>query len=157
MINNDILRSLRYTLEYSDRQMIRIFAKNNYTVTEKELIAKMKREEEEGALFCEDEMLACFIDGLILELRGPRKDNRKPPAFSELTNNLVLKKLRIAFSLQEKDLIQILKMGGQPMSKGEITALFRKPTHRSYRECGNQVLRKFLRGLTEHFQQRNSK
>jgi uncharacterized protein YehS (DUF1456 family) len=30
----------------------------------------------------------------------------------------------------------------------EITAMMRAPEHKNYRECGDQFLRYFLRGLT---------
>jgi uncharacterized protein YehS (DUF1456 family) len=65
-----------------------------------------------------------------------------------LTNNTKLKKLRIALNLHEEAMLAILEAGGHPMSRGELTALFRKPQHKHYRECGDQVLRKFLKGLT---------
>ncbi|MCH2191055.1 MAG: DUF1456 family protein, partial [Gammaproteobacteria bacterium] len=42
-----------------------------------------------------------------------------------------------------------LELGGTKLSKGELGALFRKPGHKHYRECGNQVLRNFIKGLTE--------
>ena len=45
-------------------------------------------------------------------------------------------------------MLGMLTLGGHPMSKGELTALFRKPTHKHYRDCGDQVLRNFLHGLT---------
>ncbi len=34
------------------------------------------------------------------------------------------------------------------VSKPEISALFRNPDHKNYRDCGDQLLRYFLKGLT---------
>jgi uncharacterized protein YehS (DUF1456 family) len=58
-----------------------------------------------------------------------------------------LKLLRIAFTLRDDDLAAILRAGGLPMGKSEISALFRNDDHPNYRACGDQVLRNFLRGL----------
>ncbi|PLP21025.1 DUF1456 domain-containing protein, partial [Klebsiella michiganensis] len=35
------------------------------------------------------------------------------------------------------------------VSMPEITAMMRAPDHKNFRECGDQFLRYFLRGLTE--------
>jgi uncharacterized protein YehS (DUF1456 family) len=64
-----------------------------------------------------------------------------------MTNNDILKKLRIALKLKDTDIIEILKLTDFNMSKTELTALFRSPEHENYRECGNQLLRRFLDGL----------
>jgi len=65
-----------------------------------------------------------------------------------LTNNAILKKLRIALELKEDDMVGILKLADIDISKSELTALFRKEGHRNYKECGDQFLRNFLKGLT---------
>ena len=100
-------------------------------------------------VICMDDLMATFLDGLIIDRRGPPQSGSKPPPEPDrLTNNAILKKIRIALKLQEADMIEILAAGGQRMSKGEITALFRKPGHKHFRACGDQVVRAFLRGLT---------
>ena len=57
--------------------------------------------------------------------------------------------LRIAFNLRADDVVTLLAAGGQKMSKSELTALFRKPNHKNFRACGNQVLRTFMVGLEQ--------
>ncbi|MCP4714899.1 MAG: DUF1456 family protein [Deltaproteobacteria bacterium] len=64
-----------------------------------------------------------------------------------MTNNDILKKLRIALELKDTDIIEILKLSDFEISKTELNAFFRKPDHRNYKECGDQVLRRFLDGL----------
>ncbi len=64
-----------------------------------------------------------------------------------MTNNDVLKKLRIALELKDTDIIEILKLAGFQITKSELSALFRTPDHRNYKECGDQILRNFLNGL----------
>lgn len=64
-----------------------------------------------------------------------------------MNNNDILKKLRIALELKEEDIIEILKLTDFELSKSELSALFRKEGHRNYKECGDQILRRFLDGL----------
>ena len=64
-----------------------------------------------------------------------------------MTNNDIFKKIRVALSLKDTDIIDILKLEDFEMTKSELSALFRKEDHPNYQECGDQVLRKFLNGL----------
>ena len=64
-----------------------------------------------------------------------------------MTNNDILKKLRIALELKDSDIIEILKLADFEISKTELSALFRNPEHKNYKECGHQLLRRFLDGL----------
>ena len=64
-----------------------------------------------------------------------------------MTNNDILKKLRIALNLKDTDIIDILKLADFDISKSELSALFRSEDQRNYKECGDQILRRFLNGL----------
>lgn len=65
-----------------------------------------------------------------------------------MTNNIILKKLRIAFSLKTDDILAILTEQKFRVSMPEITAMMRATEHKNFRECGDQFLRwRFLRGL----------
>ena len=68
-----------------------------------------------------------------------------------LSNNDILKKLRVALSLRNDDILEILKLVDFEISKGELSAFFRQKGHKNYRECGDQIIRNFLQGLTIHF------
>lgn len=150
MNNNDTLRRIRYALDVSDAQMVTAFGLGGHEITEEQARQYMTNEDEDGAVYCSDEAFGRFLDGLIIERRGPPPAGKAlPPPADTLSNNATLKKLRIALNLREEDMLSILKAGGHPMSRGELTALFRKPYHKHYRECGDQVLRKFLNGLTK--------
>ena len=97
------------------------------------------------------EELSAFLDGLIVHKRGKRElapGQEPPPPILAKTNNMVLRKLRIAFDLKEADMLALLELGGFRLSKAELSALFRKEGHKHYRECGDQVLRYFVGGLT---------
>ena len=54
MLNNDVLRSLRYTLKVSDAQMAEIAALGGCTVAEAEVRAWLSREDEDGYWFIVD-------------------------------------------------------------------------------------------------------
>ena len=64
-----------------------------------------------------------------------------------LTNNDILKKLRVALELKDEDIVKILKLVDFDLTKSELNALYRNPTHPNYKECGDQLLRNFLNGL----------
>ena len=64
-----------------------------------------------------------------------------------MVNNDILKKLRIALKLKDTDMLEILKLSGMELSTAELSAFFRNPDQRNYKECGDQVLRRFLDGL----------
>ena len=67
-----------------------------------------------------------------------------------LTNNDILKKLRVAHKLRDTDIVDICKLVDFKVSKSELGALFRKEDHEKYMECGDQILRNFLNGLIIH-------
>jgi len=64
-----------------------------------------------------------------------------------MTNNDILKKLRVALKLRDEDIIEILMLVDFKVTKSEINALFRTEDHPNYKECGDQLLRNFLNGL----------
>ena len=86
------------------------------------------------------------IDGWLYK-RGKDESRPTPPIEVPVTNNMVLKKLRVAFELKEEDMHAILKAADFPVSKPELSALVRKVGHSNYRACGDQLLRNFLKGL----------
>ena len=150
MNNNDVLRSIRYALDLSEPAIVNIIKLSEHEIERLAVAALLKKEDEEGYVECSDETLTSFLDGLIVHKRGksePKPEPVKKPA-SRLTNNTILKKLRIAFELKEEDLHAILEQAGFAVSKPELSALFRKKDHKNYRACGDQILRNFLKGLT---------
>jgi len=149
MTNNDIVRQLRYALNINDSTMIEIFKLADHEIEQSHLTGLLKKEDEGGFVNCSDDVLRYFLDGLILHKRGRKeiKPGETRKSDSRLTNNTILKKLRIALELKEDDMLGILKLASVDISKSELTALFRKEGHKNYKECGDQFLRKFLKGL----------
>jgi uncharacterized protein YehS (DUF1456 family) len=67
-----------------------------------------------------------------------------------LTNNDILKKLRVAHKLRDDDIIKILKTVEFDISKGALGDMFRNEDHPNFVEAGDQILRNFLNGLIIH-------
>jgi uncharacterized protein YehS (DUF1456 family) len=150
MINNDILRSIRYMLDFGDGKVVEIIqlADADFPIGKEDVQAFLKKDEDPDYAECSDRVLAHFLDGLVVYYRG-RNENAPPrPVEKRITNNLVLKKLRVAFELKDVDMHQVFADAGFPVSKPELSALFRQPDHHNYRACGDQMLRNFLKGLT---------
>ena len=150
MITNDVLRSVRYMLDLSEPKLIEIaqLADPTFSIDRAQLQAALKKEDEEGFAPCSDALLAHVLDGLIVQFRGRDESQPLRPVETRVTNNLVLKKLRVAFQLKDVDMHAIFEAAGFPVSKPELSALFRQPDHKNYRPCGDQLLRAFLKGLT---------
>lgn len=147
MLNNDVLRSLRYILNASDAKMAEITRLTGCELPEAEMLAYLKKEDEAGYKPCGDRIMAYFLDGLVIHKRGRDDSRPAPPLELPISNNLILKKLRVAFELKEEDMLAMLKAAGFPIAKPELSALFRKAGHSNYRVCGDQLLRNFLKGL----------
>ncbi len=148
MTNNDVLRGIRYLLNVTDRKLIEILELSDYTATLPEMQAYLLRDDEPGYQPCGHELMAHFLNGLVTFKRG--RDDRHPvqPIEIPVTNNVVLKKLRVAFQLKDTDLLKFIEKAGLKATKSELSAFFRARDHRNYRECGDQYLRAVLKGLT---------
>jgi uncharacterized protein YehS (DUF1456 family) len=146
LTNNDILRRIRYTFDFNDAEMIDIFAAADHTVTREQISCWLKKEGDEGYLDPSDTELAIFLNGLINTKRGKR-DGEQPQPENRLTNNMIFMKLRIALNLKAEDILDILKLVDFRLSKHELSAFFRKPDNKHYRDCKDQILRNFLMGV----------
>lgn len=153
MTNNDILRRFRYALDISNPKMLEIFSLSGHEMDQETLIALLKKEEEEGCLECSNRLLEDFFDGLITLKRGPREGVPAEPVRSggERTNNIILRKLRIALEMKDDDMIAVMNLAGVTITRSELGALFRSKDHKNFKECGDQFLRSFLKGLTNRY------
>ena len=157
MTNNDILIRLRYAFDIKDSDMVTIFKLGGITVTKDEvqnMLIKVYEDEEVPAQFiaCNNKKLEAFLNGFITFKRGAQPGKPVPEATGkEAPNNMLLKKTKIALALTTEDVIEILHDGGINVSKGELGALLRNPTHRNYKECGDSFARNYLRGLTNRY------
>lgn len=160
MDNNDILIRLRYALDIKDIDMVKIFKNGGIEVTKEEvkkLLVKSNDEDDivkEEKQKCTNDMLESFLDGYIVLKRGKQESKKEQPTHTiqspkmgESINNDVMKKLKIALSLTSEDVLDILKLAGLSLSKGELSSIFRREGHKNYKVCGDKYLRNFLKGL----------
>lgn len=172
MNNNDILIRLRYALDIKNADMVEIFKLGGIEVTKEEVLKILtlskddeadidddkeeteKTEENEETIKCDNYMLESFFNGFIIFKRGkleqkPGEPNR--PVLSiknnKSVNNIMLKKLKIALELTSEEMLNIIEEAGTTITKGELSAVFRKEGQKNYKECGDRYARNFLKGL----------
>lgn len=146
MTNNDILRRIRYLFNYKDDKMISLFKLAEHDVEQETLFTWLKKDDDPLLVSMTDKELATFLNGLIIEKRGKR-EGPKPVAEDPLSNNMVLRKLKIALNLTTDDILDLYNSIDKGISKNELSAFFRRPDHRSYRPCLDQYLRNFMNAL----------
>ena len=146
LTNNDILRRIRYIFDLKDSNMIEIFSSADFNASEEQVATWLKKDEDNTFLKLNDTELAAFLNGFINFKRGKR-DGQQPKPEEHLNNNMIFKKLRIALDLKAEDILNILLLVDIHLSNHELSAFFRKPGNKNYRECKDQILRNFLLGL----------
>ena len=146
MTNNYILRRIRYIFDFDDTKMISIFDQADLKVSREQVSDWLKKDDDPAYKSCSDTQLATFLNGLINDKRG-KKDGPQPKPEKKLNNNIIFRKLKIALNLKEEDTLAILDLANLKISKHELSAFFRRPDHKHYRVCKDQILRNFLNGL----------
>lgn len=146
METNYVFYKLRKIFQWDEEKIGQLFKSVEYIVSPLELFAWMKQEQYDGFKEMPDEALAALINGLIAEKRG-LKDGMIPVHETQLNNNIILRKLKIALSFKDEDIVDTLKRADIRIGKAELSAFFRDKKHSHYRPCGDQFLRNFLRGL----------
>lgn len=146
MTNNDILRRIRYLFNYSDTDVAELFKLADCDVEETEVKNWLKKEDDPELVEMEDRELATFLNGLINQKRGKREGNQPEPE-EELSNNMILMKLKIALKLKSDDIIDLFALVDRKVSKPELSAFLRSADHNQYRPLMGQYLRNFLRAL----------
>jgi uncharacterized protein YehS (DUF1456 family) len=146
--HNDTLDRLRATLKLTDAEVLKCFTLVGRTLTTEAQAGLGAQVQGESRTLLTDALLADFLDGLIIARRGPSPSSSgSRDAVVELTNNMILKKLRIALNLQAEDMLKLFHRGGKTLAKGELSALFRKSTHKHYKACDDEHLSAFLEGV----------
>ena len=146
MNNNDVLRRIRYTFNFDDSKMMAVFGLGGLEVNRAEISDWLKKDDDPDYQKCSDQQLATFLNGLIVDKRG-KKDGPQPQPEKQLSNNIIFRKLKIALNLQADEVLSLVNQADFRISKHELSAFFRKPGHKHYRECKDQVLRNFLKGM----------
>jgi len=151
MINNDLLRRVSTILGFTDEKIIAVFALGQCKITTEQLGCFFKEKDEATYKEILDVELAHFLNGLIIEKRGAT-DGPQHQIEHELNNNLIFNKLKIALALKADEVIAVLELAGLSLTKYELSAFFRNANHKRFRECSDDVLSTFLKGLKINFQ-----
>ncbi len=151
MITNNIILKIKTALKLSNSDILKAYELAEFTMSESELDSILKKEQDEGFKPCGYEELGAFLDGLVILKRGPSPKKQDASKVVELTNNLILKKLRIALELKEADTEIIFSLGEAELSKQQLSSLFRKDSHKNFKLCSDELLLAFLDGLDEFY------
>jgi uncharacterized protein YehS (DUF1456 family) len=151
MINNDILRRLSTILGFDDEKIRSVFKLNACDITAEQLACFFIEKDQAAFVELLDVELASFLNGLIVEKRGAKEG---PQAIPEaiLSNNAIFNKLKIAFSLQADEVIDTLELAELSLTKYELSSFFRNVNNKHYRDCSDETLSAFIRGLKVKFQ-----
>ena len=144
------MRRLRYTFNFNDKQMVAIFASAEESVNREQISQWLKKDNDSDFVAINDSLLATFLNGFINEKRGKKPGPQIAPE-KRLTNNIILTKLKIALNLQAEQIIALLNDVDFRLSKPELSAFSRKPDHKHYRECKDQVLRNLLQAVDKKY------
>lgn len=167
MDNNDLLIRLRYALDIKNKDMVDIFKLGGIDLNKEEVLKVLTKtpesdEDEDDSIWidhedhddyikAEDSLFESFLNGFIIFKRGRQEPKPGQPEVQSLTNersnNLLLKKVKIALQLNSEDMLEVWDLAGVTVTKGELGALLRKVGHKNYQECGDRYARNFLKGL----------
>jgi uncharacterized protein YehS (DUF1456 family) len=146
LTNNDVFSLLLTTFDLNDLGVIEIFALADFNATQENVTAWLKTNGDPAFVKLTDTELALFLNGFINLKRGKREGEQpKPEAF--LNNNMIFQKLRIALNLKAEDILDVFQLADVQFSKHEVSAFFRKPGNKHYKDCRDDTLQKFLQGV----------
>lgn len=148
---NEILFRIKKALNLSTEEMIEAYKLEGYTMETSHLESLLKRRLDDGFIIASYEELGVFLDGFVALKRGPSPKKPNDDEAVELTNNLILKKLRIALELKEAETEIIFNLADVELSKQQLASLFRKEGHKNFKECSDELLMAFLDGLYEFY------
>jgi len=151
MQTNEILHRVATALSLDITTIQEIYTLASYPIETQRVQSILKLPAESGSQLCSYEELGIFLDGLILLKRGPSPRKQNDEATVALTNNLILKKLRIALNLKEIETEMIFGLADVELSKQQLSSLFRKEGHKNFAECSDALLLAFLEGLDEFY------
>lgn len=148
---NEIFYRIYNAIHLSITDILKAYELESYPIEEAYLKTLLLRRQDKDFQPCSYEELGVFLDGLVSLKRGknPNKDQSKESV--ELTNNLILKKLRIAQELKEAEVEIIFGLGDATLTKQQLSALFRKESHKNFKPCSDTLLMAFLDGLDEFY------
>jgi len=148
---NEILYRIQKALNLTTEEMVEAYKLEEFEMEASHLESLLKRSQDDGFRVASYEELGIFLDGLVTLKRGPSPKKANADEAVVLTNNLILKKLRIALELKEPETEIIFGLADVELSKQQLASLFRKEGHKNFKECSDELLMAFLDGLDEFY------
>lgn len=147
MNSNLVLKRVSELSNLTNRQIANVFKKANKKLTSAEVDLWLIPDDSPNHQKLSDEDLSIFLNGLIIHLRGPREDGSIPEPDKKLDNNMIFKKLKIAFEVQTAEIPTMFRSINRRITKNEVASFLRGSQHAQYREMKDQYLRNFLSAL----------
>lgn len=158
MRTNDIFRKITQSLTLGNLQIQQLFALSAIDLNDKEITNLLKTDYQPGFEPMPDYVLLIFLNNLIEQQRGKKNDAEQEviEKHAKISNNDVLKKLRITYNLHEQQVRDALKLATIELTKSDLAALFRKPGHVHFKACDDELVLDFIEGLGLLLQQRQA-
>lgn len=149
MRTNDIFRKITQSLTLDTVKIQQLFALSAIDLSDKEIANLLKTDYQPGFEPMPDYVLLIFLNNLIEQQRGKKAEGEAEviEKHAKVSNNDVLKKLRIAFNLHEQQVRDALKLATIELTKSDLAALFRKPGHVHFKACEDDLVLDFIEGL----------
>jgi uncharacterized protein YehS (DUF1456 family) len=148
---NDILFKIKTALSLENARLLEAYALLEYEMSKEHLNNILKKHQDKGYEEATYEELGIFLDALVTLKRGPSDKTQDEDEVVELTNNLILKKIRVAMELKEVELVIIFALAEVTLTKRQIGSLFRKEGCKNFKACSDELLMAFLDGLDEFY------
>lgn len=144
MFYNRLIKEIQEALDLKDLTVVLIYKTADESLSKEDILDVLKEREESGFTELNDEGFCLFLDGFI----GYKRGEIKSSGFEgELTNNKILKKLRVALNFKDEDMLATFKKSGREIKKSELSAFFRREDHKNYKDLRDKYLLEFIRGL----------
>lgn len=149
MRTNDIFRKIVHSFLLDTPQIQALFAPSDIELSDKDVANLLKTDYQPGFEAMPEYILIVFLNNLIDQERGKKADAvaAQVAKHAKISNNDVLKKLRVAFVLHEQDLRDALKLVTIELTKSDLAALFRKAGHEHYKVCDDELVLDFIEGI----------
>lgn len=149
MTNNHTLKSIMAAIDLDKVAVLKAYKIVDKKITQDDVDDILRDEDDEKFILLSDEGFELFLNGLIVYKRGPsgKKAKKQKIYFS---NNIVLKKLKIALDLKDEDIVQIFANDGLEITKSQLSAYFRRDGHINYRKCSDILLKRFIKGCKNY-------
>ena len=146
MTNNYVLSLLMNSLKLDKVDILKSYKLADKKITQDDVDDILREPSDEKFILLSDEGFELFLNGFIVYKRGPsdKKGKKQKIYFS---NNIILKKLKIALNLKDEDIVAIFENDGLEITKSQLTAYFRRDGHINYRKCSDSLLKRFINGL----------